>query len=219
MYMITTFSIGSALGQAWKTANANRMLLLKVVLTIGALQVGSSIFNVKHVQTSTDVVIVLVGLVLSVLSAICTVGLLAISIKLVRGQRAAYEDIIPNWHIVWRFALVSIVSGVFIILGLVLLIIPGIYLMLRLSMAKMAVIENKHLKIFDALHQSTLMTHGVKWELLGLFLVLLLINILGAIPFGLGLLVTIPVSLLSVSHVYVILERRTHHSEAASEAA
>lgn len=206
--MESSFSVSSAITDAWKTANAHRTLLLKVVLTVVALQLASSIFNVKHVSTSSDVVMVLISLATGIMGTACAIGMLGISLKLVRGEKAEYQEIIPSWHSFWRYVLVSVVSGILFLVGLVLLIIPGIYLMLRFSMAKLAILDHQNIGVFDALRISSEMTSGVKWELLGLFLVIVFINILGVLALIVGLFVTIPISMLAVSHVYVALSKR-----------
>lgn len=203
--MENTFSVGSSLREGWRLFKENRSVLLKMTLTIGLLQLASSIFNVKHVETSGDVIMVLVSFAAGILGAICMMGMLGATIKLVRGQGARYDDLLPSWHTIWRFALVSLVSGIFIVLGFIALLVPGIYLMLRFTFARYIVVDMPQVGVFEALRKSGELTRGVKWELLGLLLVLLLINIVGLIPAGLGLLVTVPVSLLALSKVYTVL--------------
>lgn len=206
--MDSTFTISSAIKTGWRLTKANRSLLLKVMLTIGALEVISAVTNVKKVATSSDVLLVLLSTATGIASAVFIIGLMIISLKLVRGESASYEDILPKWHTIWRFAVVSIISGAITLIGFILLIIPGIYLMLRFALVKFLIIDKKNLGIMDALHESSNLTIGIKWELLGLLLVILLINILGVIPAGLGLLVTIPISMIALAHVYVALSKK-----------
>lgn len=206
--MDSTFTISSAIKTGWRLTKANRSLLFKVMLTIGALEVISAVTNVKKVATSSDVLLVLLSTATGIASAVFIIGLMIISLKLVRGESASYEDILPKWHTIWRFAVVSIISGAITLIGFILLIIPGIYLMLRFALVKFLIIDKKSLGIMDALHESSNLTIGIKWELLGLLLVILLINILGVIPAGLGLLVTIPISMIALAHVYVALSKK-----------
>ena len=215
--MDSTFTTSSAIKTGWKLTKENRTLLFKVMLTIGALEVVSAVSNVKKVATSTDVLLVLLSTATGIASAVLIIGLMSISLKLVRGEKALYEDILPKWHTIWRFALVSIITGVITLIGFVLLIIPGIYLMLRFALVKFLIIDRKNVGIIEAMHESSNLTLGVKWELLGLLLVILLINILGVIPAGLGLLVTIPISMIALAHVYVALSKKASASSSETQ--
>lgn len=60
-----------------------------------------------------------------------------------------------------------------------------------------------------ALRKSAHLTEGVKPKLLVFYLALLGLNILGTIPIGLGLFVTMPISLIAAAHVYRQLEKQS----------
>jgi uncharacterized membrane protein len=84
--------------------------------------------------------------------------------------------------------------------GLILLIVPGIYLGLKYQFFSYLIVD-KELGVLDSLKESSQITQGVKWQLFGFSLALIGINILGALAFGIGLLVTIPLTV--VAHVFV----------------
>ncbi|HEY6021129.1 MAG TPA: hypothetical protein VIY48_14845 [Candidatus Paceibacterota bacterium] len=100
--------------------------------------------------------------------------------------------------------------GALIVIAL-LTIVAAVYVGLRYSMSRLEVLDGAG--IVDSLRKSAIITHGVKWKLLGFLIVLGLLNILGAIVFLVGLLVTIPISMIAVSHVYTKL--RAHHHGAS----
>ncbi len=111
-----------------------------------------------------------------------------------------------SWNVLWRYALTAIVSLIIVGIGLILLIVPGIIAQVMLSLAAFLVLE-KSMKPIDALKESRRMTKGKRWDLFLFLLVLVLINIIGMIPAGLGLLVTLPVSLLAFTHVYKAIDK------------
>jgi uncharacterized membrane protein len=84
-------------------------------------------------------------------------------------------------------------------------VVLSTYLALRYSMVRFSVIDGAG--ITESLRESTKMTHGVKWPLFGFSVLLIVINIIGSIPFGLGLLITAPISLIAYAHVYDKLAR------------
>lgn len=121
-----------------------------------------------------------------------------VSFKMVFGE---------SWKTLFRFALAMIVTGVLTLIGFVLLIIPGIIVQLMLSMVVFAVLD-KGMEPIAALKESKRLTDGHKWDLFLLMLVLVVLNVLGAIVFGVGLLVTVPVSILAITYVYKKLDRK-----------
>jgi len=58
-----------------------------------------------------------------------------------------------------------------------------------------------------SMKESYAITKGRFWKLLGFWIVIGLFNLLGLIPFGIGLLVTVPVSALASIYVYRELSR------------
>jgi len=96
---------------------------------------------------------------------------------------------------------VRILTGVAVVLGLVLLIVPGIMLALMFLFGSFIVID-RGLDPIEAMKESMHITLGYRFELLFLLLLLLGINILGVVALGVGLLVSIPVSMLALVHAY-----------------
>jgi hypothetical protein len=81
------------------------------------------------------------------------------------------------------------------------------YFAIRYSFARLAVLEGS--SILESLPKSAKLTRNVKWRLVLLTLALAGLNILGLIALLVGLLVTIPVSVLAFVHVY--LKLKGHH--------
>ncbi len=118
-------------------------------------------------------------------------------------------DLTVLWrpHPFWKYVGASILIGLVIIVGFILLIVPGIIFALMYMFTTFIVID-RGLGPLDAMKESKSITHGHKWPLLGLGCVLLLINIAGAIALLVGLLVTIPVTSLAFTHAYRELQAR-----------
>jgi hypothetical protein len=97
----------------------------------------------------------------------------------------------------------------FAVAMLIMLVAVGfaIYFAIRYSMARLAVLEGG--RIMESLPKSTKLTQGVKWRLVLLALAIVALNLLGLVALVVGLLVTIPISLLAYIHVY--LKLKAHH--------
>ena len=101
----------------------------------------------------------------------------------------------------WRFLGAEILGAIIIFFGLLLLIVPGIIAALGLGMVPFTVIDRGAGPI-DALKESWRITKGHKGQLALLGLALLGINLLGILALVVGLLVTVPVTWLTIAHVY-----------------
>ncbi len=112
------------------------------------------------------------------------------------------------WHPrkYWTFIRTAILGGFATIVGLILLIVPGIIIGIMVGFSLYIVIDTGASPI-EALKRSARLTKGNRWRLFGLGLILLLINILGLIAMLIGLLVSLPLSSLAVVHAYRTLSK------------
>lgn len=86
-------------------------------------------------------------------------------------------------------------------LGLLLLVVPGVYLGARWLFAPLVVVE-EGLEPVAALRRSWDMTSAIGGRVALLVLALAALNLLGALALGLGVLVTMPISLVAIVHAY-----------------
>ncbi len=108
----------------------------------------------------------------------------------------------------WQYAAVKILTAVIVIIGLVLLIVPGIIAMIALMFSNYLVVD-KGLGFKEALKQSVHLTRGHRLQLFLLLVALVLMNVVGALLLFVGLLVSVPVSMLTMAHAYRTLEKST----------
>ena len=106
-----------------------------------------------------------------------------------------------------NFLAASVVVGLAIGAGFILLIVPGIIFALMFMFTTFIVVDREAGPI-EAMKESKRITYGYKWPLLGFALVLALINLLGLLALVVGLLVSIPVTTLAFVHAYRALSNR-----------
>ncbi|MFA5132006.1 MAG: DUF975 family protein [Candidatus Paceibacterota bacterium] len=191
------FTFKEIFSSAWGLTKKNAWYLLCVLLA-GAIIMGA----VDHIK----VLGAIVGLFLGV--AVITVSLI-----IVEGKTPTFSDLFSSFKsytIIWKYLLASVLYGIIIFVGLLLLIIPGVYLAVRLQFYKFLIIENENIKVMDSLTQSMNMSRGHFWKLFGFIVTLLVVNTIAAIPFGLGLIVTVPVSVLASTILYKKLLPHAH---------
>ena len=136
------------------------------------------------------------------------VGLHVMALKSVDGENPRVGDLFGSLERgpAYLFAL-SIycltVSG-----GLVLLIVPGIYLAIRYCLFAQ-IITDTSASALSALRKAAALARG-SWAPLGsLFLIAFLLNIAGTALLGIGLIVSFPVSLLAIAGFYRSLQPAT----------
>ena len=133
------------------------------------------------------------------------VGFYLVANKLSRGETVTYPDFFTGFRFWISSALISLLTQVLIAIGLIALVIPGIYLAVSYLFAiQMGVFGG--LDPWSAMEWSRRLISRNWWAFFGLFLSLALVNLLGLLLVGLGLLVTIPFTFLVL---YVVFEDLT----------
>lgn len=173
-----------------------------------AFELLAQLFLVNFTSLS-DSVLVFVGVavlifamemfLMSIPAAFFTMALTGMSLKLLEGEKIRLHDIFPSFKVVANFYLSSILLSLIIILGVVLLIIPAFVFMIKYMFCGYLVLDRGAGPI-QALKISGELTRGIKWRLFGFLLSLfglsLGINLIGLLVLGVGLFVSIPISVV-----------------------
>jgi uncharacterized membrane protein len=93
-----------------------------------------------------------------------------------------------------------------VIVGLVLLVVPGIYVAVKYALFGQ-VLATTATTAPQALRNAAVLADGRWWTLFPLLLTATLLNLAGAAFLGVGLLITFPVSLLATSDLYRSLQQ------------
>ena len=92
------------------------------------------------------------------------------------------------------------------ILSVILMIVPAIYLSIRLQFYDYFLVDEE-CGILDAIKKSADISKGYVLELFIIGAVLSLMILISIIPMGLGLILTIPLSMVATSYVYLKLKK------------
>jgi uncharacterized membrane protein len=109
----------------------------------------------------------------------------------------------------WGYLLASVLVGLIVAGGLLLLVVPGVIWGLTYGFAGFLVAD-RDLDPVAALRESRRLTVGRRWQLLEFALLAALTNLVGALAFGVGLLVTVPTTFIATAHV---LRRLQAHAD------
>ncbi len=142
-------------------------------------------------------------------------GFYLVANKLSRGEAVIYPDFFAGFRFWIPAAVVSLLSQTLIALGLIALIIPGIYLAVSYLFAiPMGIFGG--LDPWAAMEWSRKLITRNWWRFFGLLLILVVLNLLGLVLAGIGLLLTIPLTFLVLYVVFEELTREVFSEEDSS---
>jgi uncharacterized membrane protein len=212
--MGATLSVGDAIRYGWDRFKANAWTWIGAVIIAAVMEsVLNSLFGNRgtfRVDTFGQSLWTIGWIIGSIVTVV--VGYL-INAALVRGALHEVDGWRPGLGALFRFTnvgnviLASILVGVMTAIGLVLFVIPGL-IVAFLSWWTLPFVIDRHESAIEGIRSSFRAISSQAAPVFLLALALIGINILGAIPLGLGLLVTVPVSAIASTYAYRIVSGR-----------
>jgi len=135
------------------------------------------------------------------LTLLLTMGLVKISLNFCDNKKGEFSDLLSQYRLLPKFLLAFILFLLIISVGFILLIIPGIFLIIKLWFWDYFIIDKKMGPI-EALKKSWNITNGHMLRLFLFFAIMIGINILGAFALLVGLFITFPVTMVATAFVY-----------------
>ena len=196
--MHTSFSVKEAIRIGWEHFKKRPFFLI-------GLFVMTTIISALTGGVADSVTTGIAGGVTNILDyaiqIILSMGITFILFRVYDEVETGYADLFKPLHLFWSYLVAGVLLSVVVVLGFVLFIIPGIIASIALMFVAYLIID-RELGPIGAIKESMRITKGHRWNLLFFTLVLIMLNIAGALFFGVGLLVTVPVSALATMYVY-----------------
>lgn len=218
--------VGAAINWSIKKFGENWLVLVGFALLIAITQ-GLS-FALSDADSNSGVVTffeVVISLALALAAVVLAISLVRASLKISRGEKADWSDLWNPTHF-WQYIGVAVVIGLLYFLtaivgiggiglgfnggffagaiGLVLAlgaIVVGVLLWWLLQFSQWSVI-NEGRGVGAALSESMNLVKANKTESVLTLLVMLVLQFLGVITCGIGTLVTLPIGILFMAHMY-----------------
>ena len=213
---MTTLSVKESLLFGWRTFKGNPWAFVKVSLILFAISFVFSFINSvlgalgKDAAETLALSVGILSLVVSLASiyvniTVNNMGVLTFFLKTHDSVASASLRDLWRPHPFWRYLLAMVMIVVLVCVGLVLLIVPGIIIGLALSLTSY-IILTRDLTAWEAIKESARITKGHRFKLFLLSLAIAGLTTVGFLALFVGLLVTIPVSLLAYVHAFRTLE-------------
>ncbi len=215
-----TVHIKDSLKFGWKTVTENAWYFVgltfvlwaipEVLRMLGAVGSGHGFSNANYMRMgmgggAINSQIGITGGIFMLLSIIASAVLYAGYIRIILawtdGKRPEFKELFYFGPHLLPFIGASILFGILVGVGTLFFIVPGLILMTIFLFYSFCIFD-QNAGVIESFKKSADITKGARWDLFLFLLVTAGISILGAIPFGLGLLITMPLTLLAAARVY-----------------
>ncbi|MCK5506053.1 MAG: hypothetical protein KAJ10_12875 [Thermodesulfovibrionia bacterium] len=193
------FSTGEAIRFGWETMKGNIGFFIVLIIVAGLIEnVPGTIGNFARDFPLISFLLFFVGWLLGF---VVQIGLIKVSLKFCDGIKGKLDDLLSGFNLLLSFIAASILYGLIVIGGTLLLIVPGVIWAIKFSLFPYFIVD-KGMGPIEAIKASGNATTDEKLHLFLFGLALGGINILGALVFFVGLFATIPTSMVAYAYVY-----------------
>lgn len=197
---MNNFSKSDLLKEAWELFKKNLNLLLGLIGVYLAYYILQYLISYLFPQS---IIASLLSFVFVILFLAIQLGAYNMILKIVDGKKASLQDLYTYPDIamkVIRNIVAGFIVGIAVIGGLILFIIPGIYIAIRLMFFTYYIVD-KDAGIIDSIKMSWNLTRNGVMNLFLLGIIFFIINFIGAMLI-VGLAVTLPLTFLATALLY-----------------
>lgn len=143
----------------------------------------------------------MVGFLFVAISAPLLGGFYIVAFKIMLKQDVDFSDFLKGFNYFLPLVLGGLLTWFFTVVGFILLVVPGIYLMVSYLFTLLLIVD-REMDFWQAMEVSRKVVTKNWFSMFLFFLVLLLINLGGSLLFLVGLLVTVPLSFCAIAVAY-----------------
>ncbi len=222
--------ISEVLRKGWDITKKNFVFFLGILIAYFVLVfIGGWIFN--KIRLIGQILFI-------IFSSWLAIGLIIVALKKVKDQDASFADLFSGARYLASFIGASILYYLLVFAGAIFLVFLSFILRLILKIEYLSIpsvpliilavilaiiwaivwgirymffpylIVDKQMKAIEALKASSKITNGAKWDVLGLYIVLEIVNFLGLLCLLVGIFWTLPTVLLAYAGFYLKLAEK-----------
>ncbi len=204
-------SMTGSLGDAWRGLKgfkftcilAFALYFLVMILVMAFFTAITSIFTSTGADQSVQVLLNFgLQIVVTTVGVPMWIAIMIMGIRHAEGKSVSCGEIFKHFSTVGSLLLAYFIMLVLIMIGFALLVLPGLYLTYAYMFALPLIVEKK-MSAWQALETSRKAVTKVWFRFFGFTWLLFLINMIASIPFGLGLIWTVPLSVLAFAMIYI----------------
>jgi len=189
----------------WQAVKGDPVLtVVGMIIVPFAIQSAAEVIR-SVLPPAAETAAALLALTAVFLEMVVTLGIAAISLKLVDGETADLRDLHAYFRRVPAYIGASLLIGILCLVGFALFVVPGVLFSVWFSFYALVIVDT-HAGPLRALKQSYTLARGNFWRIAGFWGWVFLLNLLGLIPCGMGLLLTLPITFVAWARLYRALQ-------------
>lgn len=190
---------------------------LAIGSTVVILLIQCAFSFVSRLVEDNIALFIFITFVSMVISTVMSIGMCRFSLNYAyEDKNPQLKDIFSGFPVILKAIGLSILVGIIVIVGMVLLIVPGIIFSFMFSQCYYILADDNSKSIIQCLKESAAMMKGYKFKYFVLGLSFLGWIILGMIPFGIGLLWVMPYMNVTVASFYLKVKNSYYESNVVS---
>ncbi len=196
------FSKEQAIKFGWRRTIDNLGFFIVYLIILFAIEFFFSFFIEIFDEAKFYSLSILFNLGSFVVTIVSSIFAVKIGLRLYDNEKiGTYDFLAFDISTFFKFLLAYILFTIMVIVGFILLIVPGIYLAMKYQFFQFLIID-KNMDVIDSFKESGKITDGSKWNLFFLALLFVLIVIAGFLALLVGIFVAIPVIMVAWAYVY-----------------
>lgn len=170
-------------------------------LTFMVLAVVPQIYFMMRAPENPTFKTQLISFILTLVQLFLSLGFTKLMLLLVQDRYVTVADMFNNVRPFLSYFVASFLYGIGVSIGLLLLVAPGIFVAIRFQFFPYFILEEEASSI-SALQKSYFLSQNLTLELFLFGVVVVILNIIGMLLLGLGVVITYPVTTMATAVVY-----------------
>jgi uncharacterized membrane protein len=195
------FSKLEAIKFGFEAAKSQYKFFIPMLLVATLINFIPGFINDNLLRDGAQIIKAIVGIAGWIVSMLISLGMIKISLNYLDHKKLELAELFMHYKLLFSYWAGSILYGLIVFAGLLLLIVPGIIWMVKLQFYSYLIID-RGLGPIEALKQSWNMTKGVKLDLFLFGLLAGVINLLGVLALLVGLFWTLPTTMIATAYIY-----------------
>jgi hypothetical protein len=196
--------VGAALSDGWRAFLRNWDVLVALTGIVLGAAAGFGLVVALLEDSRLAAPVAVIGLV--VVQGLL-LGHVRAAITIVDGHRPTLRTLVERPDRVVAYLVATVVFALLALMLSLLLVVPGIVYIVAHALYAHGIVDPGD-RPLQALRRSRAITRGSRWGVFGLLILVAAMNTIGALLFGIGLLVSLPVSAMALAHAYRTLSQQ-----------
>jgi len=175
--------------------------IIGAALTFIVLAVIPQVYFMMRAPETPTVETQFISFLLTAVQIFLSLGFTKLMLLLVQDAPVSVADMFNNFRIFFSYFVASFIYGLAVSLGLLLLVLPGIWIAIRFQFFPYFIIENGD-SSFTALQKSFNLSQDLLLELFVFGVAVVFLNLIGALLFGIGIIFTYPLTTMATAVIY-----------------